>query len=271
MVKKLLKHEFIYYFRSFGLFLPIVLVIGVVTKVFSSFGDSNAINELATVSSYLVLTVSCTALVVLSLVAGVVRFYKNLYSSEGYLTFTLPVTNTEHIFVKLFTAIVCMFICILTVGAAVAISLPAEIFREFISDFGKGLNILFGDVGTANSIAFAIEGLVLAVLYVSYNLLLYYTCITIGQTAKKHRILKAIGVYYVYYIATQIIGTVFSMLVMFIDVPDVSENVVETLDPVYYTIGAHVVLVGAILLLGVMCTTFWLVTQAVMSKKLNLE
>ena len=34
MVKKLFKHEFIYYFRTFGMFLPIVLAISVVTRIF---------------------------------------------------------------------------------------------------------------------------------------------------------------------------------------------------------------------------------------------
>ena len=30
MVRKLFKHEFIYYFRTFGLFLPIVLIFGII-------------------------------------------------------------------------------------------------------------------------------------------------------------------------------------------------------------------------------------------------
>ena len=42
MVKKLLKHEFIYYFRTFSLFLPIVLIIGVMARVFRALDDANA-------------------------------------------------------------------------------------------------------------------------------------------------------------------------------------------------------------------------------------
>ena len=38
---------------------------------------------------------------VLSVVVVVVRFYQNLISDEGYLSFTLPVTAAQHIAAKL--------------------------------------------------------------------------------------------------------------------------------------------------------------------------
>ena len=96
MVKKLLKHEFIYYFRTFALFLPIVLVIAAMTRVFRLFENSDSvIASIAVGSSALMLFVACWALLVLSVIVAVVRFYKNMYSAEGYLTFTLPVKHSE--------------------------------------------------------------------------------------------------------------------------------------------------------------------------------
>ncbi len=271
MVKKLIKHEFIYYFRSFALFLPIVLIMGVVTRIALSFGEDNVMHEIASASSIMMLTVSCTALIIFSLVAGVVRFYKNMYSAEGYLTFTLPVTNAQHIFVKLVTAIACVFICGLTVAAAVFISTPIDSLGDFFGGLGDFYDFVFDGAGTGNAIAFIIEGILLAVVYAAYCLLLSYACITVGQTAKKHRILKAIGAYYVYYLVQQIAGTVFGIIIASVDLSDTADNVDVTLDPIYYTIGAHIALCGAILLFGALCALFWFITQRIMTKKLNLE
>lgn len=271
MVKKLFKHEFIYYFRSFGLFLPIVLLMGIVTRITIAFGNDSVASEMATTSSTLMLSVSCFALIMFSMVAGVVRFYKNMYSAEGYLTFTLPVTNAQHIFVKLVTAIACIFICGVTVALAVFISSPIESLYDFVDGFHDVSGYLLGDIGFGNSIAFVIEGLILAVLYAAYGLLLSYACITVGQTAKKHRILKAIGAYYVYYIARQVIGTVFGILIAYADLSDSVEYVDVTLDSVFYIIAAHIVLWVLILFFAALCALFWFITQRIMTKKLNLE
>jgi len=107
MVKKLLKHEFIYYIRTFILFIPIVLVLAAMTRVFWFFNDyDNIADDIAFTSSVALLIVVCAALLILSTVICIVRFYKNMFTSEGYLTFTLPITNAEHIFVKLFVGMV---------------------------------------------------------------------------------------------------------------------------------------------------------------------
>ena len=47
MVKKLLKYELMYYLRTLGLFLPIVLVIGLVTKIFIMLDGNNALSSIA--------------------------------------------------------------------------------------------------------------------------------------------------------------------------------------------------------------------------------
>ena len=101
-----------------------------------------------------------------------------------------------------------------------------------------------------------------------------YGCITVGQTAKKHRILKAIGAYYVYHIARQTLGTVLSIILVSIeipDVPDVSGDVPELVDKLGNIIAVHIVLVGVILFFAAVCAVLWAITQHIMTKKLNLE
>ncbi|MBQ2733029.1 MAG: hypothetical protein IJF74_02640 [Clostridia bacterium] len=271
MVRKLLKHEFIYYFRSFGVFLPIVFLIAAVTRISLSFADEKLAYEIAAASSVTMLAVSCTALIIFSLFAGIVRFYKNMYSAEGYLTFTLPVSNAQHIFVKLVAALACIIICAVTVAAAVFISTPIDSLGEFFGGLYDFYDFASGGVGTGNAIAFIIEGLLIAILYTAYCLLLGYACITVGQTAKKHRILKAIGAYYVYYIAGQVIGTTFSIAIASVDVPAATDKVVEVLESADYILAGHIVLWAMIFFFAFMCAVFWLVTQYIMKNKLNLE
>ena len=244
-------------------------------RVADAIDGKEIVHDLATGSATVMLAISCMALLTLSFVAAIVRFYKNLYTAEGYLTFTLPVTNEQHIFVKLFTAIVCMSVCALTVFLAVMIAIPFDEVTAFFGDFGDMLSLTASEVGVLNTVAYALEVIIIVVLYASYSLLLAYGCITIGQTAKKHRILKAIGAYYVYHIARQTLGTVLSIILVTIEFPDITiedpVEISEAAERLGTIIGVHSLLVGAILFFAVICAVLWAVTQHIMTKKLNLE
>ncbi len=270
MVKKLLKHEFAYYLRTFGVFWPIVLVIAAVTRFFRFINDGRVITEIATGSSIFMLVVACIALILLSTVISVVRFYKNMYSSEGYLTFTLPVTNTQHIFVKLLASIGCQIICALTVLVAIFIAISGEIFAEFVDILSFAIEDLVAEIGMANCLFFAIELILLLILSTASGMLLYYGCITVGQTAKKNRILMAVAVYFAYYMVSQIISTIFSIIFILLGSAGAFDSIVAWFES-HYIAGMHIMFCGGVLLYGALAAIFWLVTQTIMTKKLNLE
>ncbi len=271
MVKKLFKHEFIYYFRTFALFLPIVLVIGVMARVFRLFENSDsALVDIAIFSSASMLVVACFSLIMLSVVVAVVRFYKNMYSAEGYLTFTLPVNNAQHIFVKLLTAICCQAICLLTVIIATTIALSGEPLSDLAQILSIGFAEFYEELGMANFIAFIFDIIVITLLSVVGNMLLYYACITVGQTAKKNRILMAVGAYFIYYIATQIISTVIVMVITVFGMTGAFDGIVNWLDN-HITVAMHLALGTSIVIYAAMAVAFWYVTQWIMTKKLNLE
>ena len=270
MVKKLLKHEFIYYFRSFGLFLPIVLVIGVMARVFECFDNGETINNIIIGSANLMLVVSCGALLVLSSVAGIVRFYKNMFSAEGYLTFTLPVTNQEHIFVKLVAAVAFEAACVIVVLLTGMVALAGEDLETFWLGIRSFYTLMALDVGDANMIGYIVEFLLLTVVSGISGMLLYYACIAIGQTAKKHRILKAILAYFVWYIITQAASTLYLVVLMVMGEMGRLDSSLEWI--VNNPYGAiHVYFWGSILLTAGVGALFWFVTQKIMTKKLNLE
>ena len=274
MVKKLLKHEFIYYIRTFILFLPIVLVIGVMARIFRCFDNGKTINNIIIASAFVMLAVACGALLILSTVSCVVRFYKNLYTAEGYLSFTLPVTNHAHIFVKLLAAMVCETVCSLTAAGAVAIALPGEALVNFFRDFAYGVEVITEYISPWHIVGLAVECLVMIIVTMAATLLQYYSCITIGQMAKKHRILAAVGVHFAYYMLTQIVGTV-AMVVLTLTAR--SEETIEMWDRILYWIAEnplpfmHIYLCFVVVLGAGLAALFWFITQKVMTKKLNLE
>lgn len=270
MVKKLFKHEFIYYLRTFGMFLPIVLAIGAVMRIFRLFNGKNVISQIAIGSSSLMLVLACAALMFLSTVISVVRFYKNMYSSEGYLTFTLPVTNEQHIFVKLITALVCHAICTITVIIAACIAFSGQLLADVFDIILKLLESAGAIFGTFNMVIFAIELVLMLILSIAQTLLLYYTCITVGQTAKKNRIIMAVAAYFVYYAATQAIATVFMIIFTVLGISGVFDGIEMWLES-NIILATHIYFAFALLVSAALATAFWFVTKNIMTKKLNLE
>ena len=270
MVKQLLKHEFIYYIRTFGLFLPIVLAMGVMTKVCLLLNNETLISTLAISSSVMMLAVSCFALMLMASFIGIVRFYKNMYGAEGYLTLTLPVSHAQHIFVKLFVALVAEAACLLTVILSVLIAGSGEALSELLAIFGEAFRELPNVVGVPNALAYIIEILLLVVFVGAGNMLLFYACITIGQLAKKNRILLAIGAYFIYYMATQVLGTVFTILFAMLSETYLMKLIFEwaVANPIP---AVHIYFFVSILISAAMAAVFWIITQWIMSKKLNLE
>lgn len=113
MLSKLFKHEFKYYskiYLFFYIFMAIVaLALRALMEIFdivNEFDTSGAVPMLLVGFVSLVFTLSLSGCTLFSNFAGIVRFQKNMFSSEGYLTNTLPVPTYYHIICKLSTTAV---------------------------------------------------------------------------------------------------------------------------------------------------------------------
>ena len=162
MVKKLIKHEIDYYFRTLIIFLPMILVFGIVTAIVGLFEGKEIIDSIIYIivvsSSMVMLYVSSIVCLVLTGILSVTRFYKNLFTQEGYLTLSLPITYKQHILVKLLVAIICEILTAVVVVVAwliASISYPdiQYVFGEIFGSIGELIGLL--DVG--NIILYTIE------------------------------------------------------------------------------------------------------------------
>ena len=269
MVKKLLKYEFASFSKSILPMEIILLCIALFTRIVQFFEDDSLTFNIFMVSSVVMLVISMIVCLVMTVVLCTVRFYKNLYTSEGYLTLTLPVTHSQHIIAKIIFSVCASLVSILSVIIAFMIATAGDVLTEcfkaagyIIKELAKFLKV--------NFYLYSLEAIVFIIAAITAGFLLFFACITVGQMAKKNRVLAAFGVYFGYYIFRQILGTI--LLIVFLAIQEnrivifikdwLAGNPIET---------AHIVFCGAILYLAVISIIYFLVTRFILKRKLNIE
>ena len=202
MLGKLMKYEF----RATAIyFLPIyvvlVLVSGlryVVSLISQRFPNGfSAFSGFSLSAIYLLLALG---LAITTFIVIIIRFYKNLLGTEGYLMFTLPVSVEQNILAKLIPSVVWFFgscvLGMLTIAPAMGLRFNDNPFTMFTG-------IRLGDV----------PEILLAVLMVIGSIagtfLFYYLCMCIGQMFNSHRFLVSAGAYIVIQTVLQILGIAF--------------------------------------------------------------
>lgn len=278
MVKKLIKYDFMSYLR---ILLPVqLIVIGValINRIIQFFEPpltqngygvdtgSSAIYNSIFVSSLVLYIISIAVCLLITIIISVVRFYQGMYSSEGYLNHTLPVTASQHIWAKLLTSLLfylgSLFAVFISFMIITAGDLNIEIFKAAFYLLGKAFNS-YG----ANIALYIIEGIIVLLLSVTAMYLKLYCCLSVGQLAKKRKILLAFGVFFGIYVVKQIIATVFiaTAAVNYVFFESISEWISD--NGIAFI---HILLCGSIVFYAVLSLVYFLINKYLMSKKLNL-
>ena len=273
MVKKLFKHEFLAYARVMSVVYIILLTIALAGRVILLFENDSIPYQIISTISIITYVFSVWAVMVFAVVMGIIRFYKHLFTSEGYLTFTLPVTPTQHIVVKTVTALCIEMItfavillsgCVLTAG-----ELLVEIWNVVVYIFGE-----FYELVGFHAVAFLGELLLLYLLQCVAGILLYYTYICIGQLFRKARILAAVGAYFAHYILSQIVASVISVMFSLVAITDALKELMQWLGDLVVAHPYATVHSGLWIAMLAPVTTIlvtFLVVRTIITKKLNLE
>lgn len=139
------------------------------------------------------------------------RYYKNFFSDEGYLTFTLPVTPHELLWSKIISAMVWIFGAFVTTCLAF-VSLFGSLYlvaaasegidvNMMISSLAESLRQVFGELstvyfGSAEAWFAILRTTLTSVLLGIVQLIIYYFAITLGaMVSKKHKVWASIGMY----------------------------------------------------------------------------
>ncbi|MBE6886438.1 MAG: hypothetical protein E7486_05745 [Ruminococcaceae bacterium] len=205
------------------------------------------------------------------------RFYRNFFTDEGYLTFTLPVKRSTLFLSKFINALfwdmatiaVCIVSAILLflfapvffdndpASPSLLISLLPDFFQETIPDM---ITTLGGWL-----VLYIVEILILIPLSSATNILFLTLCITVGSVvAQKHKLLAAIGIYY----GAQTVLSFFLSLLSFLPF--------FTLPFLFIGFAASSTGITAMLLAfvcifqGMLCVTLYLITLHLLERRLNL-
>lgn len=197
------------------------------------------------------------------------RFYKNKFTDEGYLTFTLPVSS-EQIFLSSFLNILAW----LVISALVLIVALSMIFfigvADQLKEFFQEMEYVFGSLsGVEDTLSgepgyrmYSVLSVISVLVAPVYSIVLLMTSITIGSVvAKKHKILATIGMYYCINFA---VSTVESILTV---VPTILVAASFTENPFYYMNAA--MMVPLLMQIGLSIGGYFLSTH-LMKRKLNL-
>ncbi len=171
---------------------------------------------LSTVAGSIFIGISAIALVAyptVSLFAAFVHYYKNFFSDEGYLTFTLPVKTSELLLSKFLAIVTHALIAFSVFCASVAMivffgtSPDGFVNTEVIDVIGEWTGLMTEYYGRFITVSYGLNLVASGIYFIVIALL----SVTIGALiAKKHKILAAIGIYYVINMATSLVSSVFN-------------------------------------------------------------
>ena len=265
MIKKLLKYDLIATFKFWWIAALISVGLSIAgfgcKQLLSSERElPEAIIAMSSIALALII-MGLVVFIIISLVLILVRFYKNFFTDEGYLTFTLPVKCSELINSKLISGLIMMASSIIVFVLDVFIILGQDISEpifEFLASAIKESGVYF--------FICTIEGFIIMVLGYLFSLLFAFNCITFASIiTKKARVITAIGIYYG---ANSIFSFIGQLLFLFgfgelLWINDIAKAAQM---PFLVTL-----LLGVIFFEALLCALLYLAQHYMLDRKLNLS
>ena len=269
MVKKLFKHEIYAYLRTILPMHMILLGIAILGRFIQLFENDSVSYRIVFWSSVVAFIISVVVCIVLTLVFGIRRFYSNLFTSEGYLSFTLPVTSTQHIWVKNTVALLAQLASIIMILISCCAITFGDVCVEVFKAIGYLFKLSYTEIGYHTTL-FVIEFIITLVVSIATTYMLFYACIALGQRAKKNRVAAAVGVFFIYYLIMQVISTIFIIIVAVFHEQLYIDELITYLEnhPIFTN---HLVFSVTTIINAIGFVIFYAITKSSIKNKLNLE
>ena len=283
MLSKLLKYEMMSTGRIFVVCYIGVLVTALLFRLLGALAWDYG-NELDTVQGFLAIpnivaglsmmmyVVMVVAVIVVTIIFILQRFYKNLLTGEGYLMHTLPVTAAQHIWSKLIAAVIWTILSSIVVVLSVCVlSMTGELLAAFIEEWREFLAVFRIYFGVPFSLI-ALECVVVLVVSIAVSILEVYLAIMLGHQAAKHKIAMAVVAYVGISVVLNIIFSI-GLNLLFVSayglhLMDWLGRIAENMTPMQWL---QVMLLGSLVLNLIMGIVFYVITERLMRRNLNLE
>lgn len=291
MLGKLIKHE---WKNIYKIGCIIVLVIAAVTAIgcimlhipamTDLFSEENNLDDFQIVM-WSMMGIASMMLYIFMLVGATygmyiflgVRFYQTMYSKQGYLTHTLPVTAHQLLVSKLLISGIWSLIVTIAVFASVfalVISLLNGVFASVIDLGGfdsiwEILGIAIEEMGEAfaaqglNLTHYTITMILMLVVGPFFGLMILFGCLTLGQLSKKMKLFMGILAYLGVMLLNMIIGMVIQMIsTINYSVSMVSDGTVTNMNGSYD---------ASLIVTTAMAVMLYISSHYILTKKLNME
>ncbi len=262
MLGKLMKYEIK---ATARIFLPLYLVL-IVFSIINSFMnfnmDSFTLPQGITLTIYIIILVG---MFVATFIVMIQRFYKNLLSEEGYLMFTIPVKPWKHIISKLIISSMWTAISVLVAILSIGIIVLQEVS---LTDMFKGISMIWSMVyeELGDSLYHLIAQMIVGIIIgTATSILMVYASISMGHLSNNHKIMASIGSFLGFYALSQIVAGILFLL-------PINSN-----QWLFYSFNAQMTqypsgaIWGAIALSAVFASIYFIITNLILSKRLNLE
>ena len=275
MLKKVLRYDCRSLFRLWWIAAVVTIALGVAGGFAEIVYQPNTkVPEMISVSAGIIIFFAYFCMVALALFSEVLvfmRFYRNFFTDEGYLTFTLPVKREVLLNSKIISGLALMAasvgVCILSNFIMFMIS-DFELFRtgDFFQEVGK----FFRDIPVEYRgylVTYIMEVLIILGLLLVLSVLFLYCCITFGSMiVKKGKLLASIGIY----LGANSIFSFNSQLLMVFGIASIGVWV-EALPMKHLPIIIILILLVLILFLAALCALLYAFTYWMLGRKLNLS
>ncbi|MFV0527134.1 MAG: hypothetical protein ACK5MN_00205 [Lachnospiraceae bacterium] len=265
MLGKLFKQEWKSVSKSLLLFHIIILVVAILGRILIEAISNVSSGDIILGIFFSVFVIMVVSVMFLTFIFLSIRYYRNIYTVQGYLTNTLPVSPAQIVWSKAFTFFIWIILdCLFIIGALAILFISPETMQligEAFAAISKYISV--------NSMPVTVY-LVILVMIISTvaSIFQMYFCISIGNLFTNHKVLGSILTYFGTYTVLQIVYTI--LIVIFA----ASSTATDTSAEIMFTSASSSInlflIIFAILNL-VLFGIFYVGNHLILTKKLNLE
>lgn len=285
MFKKLLKHDMKAVWRVgwiSAVIVPVATILAILSTRLLNANNSNDTMPIIVAKLFagILLFASVLGIIlsyIFTMILVLLRYYKNFFTDEGYLTFTLPTTRSMLLLSKTLNAFIWLTAHAILIIAALAtyiLFFPSDEAKYSIVNFEAYKNIArlfsmaFDSIGIWSIVIIALAFMTILIMIIM-SITILQISITIGSViVKKAKIIASIGIYYA-------INTALSMFWQFIYIAFLS-TMFSSSSAVSISKGGEVGAVIALIILlyiaitAVIASLLYCLNQTLLNRKLNL-
>lgn len=263
MLGKLLKHEFMETYKIMAVLNIILLGLSGIGMLLigTKISPSNDTMQFLAASSAMIYFLAIFAVFIITIVFITIRFYKTVYSVQGYLTHSLPVSSSAILNSKLLvsgfwliiTACITVISFFLLFRVALGSSWDSIALRESFQYLLAESGLFMPEI---------ILYVIVAILISTFSvILMIFASLSVGQLFQQHRITASIVAYVVFYLIGSVLSTITLIVLRFNNMYTFSSNTY------LYPRGLWISLLESFLY----SIFFYFTCYYIINKKLNLE